>query len=228
MHTPLPLPLLPDHGSLCAGRCCVRDRGDSANGRVRGRHVGRSGKQGNASTGNSFITENMSSMKKHNTSHFYTLNRLHVQATHPGLCSAATALLSAWMVQETGKAGKDLEIGKFFREKNLFLPGDPWAHHLLPVCKRRSHIARVAGRLLLSLVAQHWGSIAGTAAAPLVGAALWVTFSVRMTVAVPKRPLGFCSPPSPAFHPLGYVKLLLVVQLSTSAYKVLQELKYSS
>lgn len=98
------------------------DRRDSANGRVRGRHTGRSAKQGNLNIGNSFITEKVSSIKKCNTSHFCTVNRLHVQATHPGLCSAATALLSAWMVQETGKAGKDLEIEKFLREKKQFLP----------------------------------------------------------------------------------------------------------
>lgn len=89
MHTPLSLPLLPDHGSLCAGRCCVRkcftaaglpqwDRGDSANARIRGESTGRSGKKGNPSTGNSFITEKMSSMKKCNKCHFCTLNRLHI------------------------------------------------------------------------------------------------------------------------------------------------------
>lgn len=55
-----------------------------------------------------------------------------------------------------------------------------------------------------------------------------IASSVPRTVSVPKRPLGFCSRPSPAFHPLGYEKLLVVVQLSTSAQKALQELKHSS
>lgn len=65
-----------------------------------------------------------------------------------------TALLSAWMVQERGKAGKNLETGKFLRVKNRFLPGDLWAHHL-PFYKRRSHIACAAGRSLQVMVAQH-------------------------------------------------------------------------
>lgn len=100
MHTPLYLPLLPNHGSLCAGRYCVRksstaaglpqwDRGDSANGSVRGRHTGRSGKQGNPSIGNSFIPEKMTSMKKCNTSPFCTLILYCQQAPCTGYTSWA-------------------------------------------------------------------------------------------------------------------------------------------
>lgn len=81
------------------------DRGDPANGKVRGRHTGRSGKHENPNMGNSFITEKMSSMKKCNTSHFCTLNRLHVQATCPGLCSALHCSVLGWYKKEE-KLGK--------------------------------------------------------------------------------------------------------------------------
>lgn len=237
-HTTIPAP---PSRSWCAGRYCVRKSPTCPSGTGEIQQMQGLGENTQADLESREIQaqEIPLSQKRYqvwkNTSHFCTLNRLHVQATHPGLCSAATALLSASMAQETGKAGKDLEIGKFLREKNPFLPGDLWAHHLLLVCKTRNHIACVAGRSQLSLV-QAPGSgctalrqhCSHSSCPTCRSSTVWVTFSVLMTVSVPKNPLGFCSPPSPAFHPLGYVKLLLVVQPSTSAYKVLQELKYSS
>lgn len=109
-----------------------------------------------------------------NTSHFCTLNRLCV---HPGLCSAATALLSARRVQETGKAGKDLETEKFLREKKLFLQrplsSSSPSHmqeekpHCLYFRKNTGLTGASPGSGYTAL-----GSTAGTAAAPLVGAGL--------------------------------------------------------